>query len=124
MAITAADVLEIMDSKLTELQIAPFLVTSQAIVTANLSSSALSATILDEIRKYLAAHLASIRSPFAIRKKLGESEETYGYKGGLGLNATPYGEVVKMLDTSGILFSIMSEQIVTVGILDFALDDD
>lgn len=123
MTTTEADVLLIMDTGLEEVQISPFLQTASTVVTANLASSGLSSSLLDEITKYLAAHLASVRSPFAIRKKIGDADETYGYKGGMGLDATPYGETVKMLDSTGILVSKMSSQMVTFGVVGFALDD-
>lgn len=123
MTITEADVLEIMKTSLTESEITPFLTTAQAIVTAILSTSTLTTSILDEITKYLAAHFACLKSPFSVKKKLGDAEETYGYQGGKGLDATPYGETVKMLDSTGILVSKMSTQQVTFGIVDFYTDD-
>lgn len=123
MTVAEIDVLDIMKTSLTEEDLVPFLNTAEAIVAANLASSTLSAVILDEITKYLAAHLACVKSPFSVRKKLGDAEETYGYKGGTGLDATPYGETVKMLDTTGVLFSTMSNQQVTLSVIDFATGD-
>lgn len=124
MSVIESDVLEIMDSSLTESEIYPFLNTAQLLVNASLSSSGLDSSILDEIVKYLTAHLACVKSPFAIRKKIDVAEETYGYQGGKGLDATPYGEMVKMLDSTGILLSNMSNQMVTIGVIDFPVDDN
>lgn len=125
MSVTEADVLAIMDTSLTESDLVPFLTAADAIVTANLSASTLSTTVLDLIRTYLAAHLACVKSPFAIRKKMDIAEDTYGYKGGKGLDATPYGETVKMLDSTGVLFANMSgSQMVTIEVIDFPVSDD
>lgn len=123
MSVTQEQVLAIMDTSLTESQILPFLTTAQAIVDSHLASAELSSSLLDEITKYLAAHFACLKSPFAIRKKIWDAEETYGYKGGEGLDATPYGETVKMLDSTGILLSKIGNQNVTFGVIDFSTDD-
>ena len=122
MRTTEAAVLEIMDTELTEIQLTPFLTTANVLVTTKLAG-ALSDTILAEIEKYLAAHLASFKSKYAIRETVSEASWTTGFKGGEGLSATPYGEMVKLLDTTGIMTQGATK---TVGIatVDFALDDD
>lgn len=117
-------VLAIMTTGLTSEQVWPFLLTANLLVTNHLSSSGLGATTLAEIEKYLAAHLASVRSKFGIREKIGEAEVWTGYQGGPGLQATPYGETVLMLDTTGTLASKMSGKTVDVATFDFDLDDD
>lgn len=105
MRTTEEDVLDIMDTVLTPAQVTPFLTAANAIVTDRLASAtpALSTTILAEIEKQLAAHLASVKSKFAISEKIGDASASYGYKGGEGLRATPYGEMVLLLDTTGTM---------------------
>ena len=124
MSVTEADVINLMDTALTEDQMSPFLTTAHAIVNAQLASSSLSTAIQDEIEKYLAAHIACVRSPFAIRKKVMDAEETYGYQQGAGLDATPYGQMVKMLDTTGILVSSYGARVMSLETIDFPQDDD
>ena len=123
MRTTTAAVKEIMTTKLTDTDILPFLTTANILVTTNLASSGLSDTLLTEIEKYLAAHLSSIRSKYGIRTKIGEADTWTGYKGGLGLDATPYGETAKMLDTTGTLENLLGKGTVGVATFDFALDD-
>lgn len=124
MRTTTAEVKEIMTTGLTETQILPFLTTANAMVTARLATSGLSDATLEEIEKYLAAHFASIKSKYAIREKIGEADSWTGYKGGVGLDATPYGEVAKMLDTTGTLANELGKETVSIATFDFALDDD
>ncbi|MDX9803734.1 MAG: hypothetical protein RBS96_06910 [Dehalococcoidales bacterium] len=124
MRTTAAEVKEIMQTGLTETQILPFLTTANAMVTARLATSGLTDTTLEEIEKYLAAHLASVKSKFAITERIGEASITTGYRGGLGLDATPYGEVAKMLDTTGTLATALSMRTAKIEAIEFALDDD
>ena len=124
MRTTATAVKEIMTTRLTETEILPFLSTANALVTAHLGSSGLSDALLEEIEKYLAAHFASIRSKYGIRTKIGEADTWTGYKGGPGLDATPYGETAKMLDTTGTLENLLGKGTVDVATFDFALDDN
>jgi hypothetical protein len=124
MRTTEAAVKEIMATALTETEILPFLTTANALVTAHLGSSGLSDTLLAEIEKYLAAHFASIKSKYGIRTKIGEADTWTGYKGGAGLDATPYGETAKMLDTTSTLENLLGKETVGVATFDFALDDD
>lgn len=123
MRTTEADVLELMDTDLTSSQITPFLTTANAIVTDKLAGTTLSTTILEEIEKYLAAHIASVRSKFAIEEQIGDlAKVKTGYKGGEGLQATPYGEMVLMLDTTGTMKSSYG-RIVSIAAINFDLDD-
>ena len=124
MRTTEAAVLEIMDTDLTSSQITPFLTTANALVTAYLSSAGLSSTLLAEIEKYLAAHLASMKSRYGIKESIGDASITTGYKGGLRLDATPYGETAKMLDTTGTLAKQMGKGTVGLSVFEFNLDDD
>lgn len=126
MRTTEEEVLEIMSTNLTAAQIIPFLSTANAIVTARLASAtpALSDTILAEIEKQLAAHLASVKSrtPF-ISESIGDASGTFGYKGGEGLKATPYGEMVLLLDTTGALLEA-GKTYATIETIAMPLDDD
>ena len=70
------------------------------------SGSGLSDDQLREIERWLAAHfLASTREPQAQSERDVEAAITYQGKTGMGLDFTPYGQMVKVLDTTGILAS-------------------
>lgn len=113
-----------MSTSLTIAQLHPFALTASTLVDSYLTGSVLSAAVLQEIETYLAAHLASIRSKYGVRERIGEAELTTGYKGGVGLDATPYGEVVKMLDSTGTMAGALSRRLASIAVCDFALDDD
>lgn len=103
---TGAEVKEILDTALTESEIAPFITAANLIVTDMLSSSALSTAMLKEIERWLAAHFVAIRDPRISREKTEEAEATYHGKSDMGLNHTPYGQQVKVLDTTGTMANL------------------
>lgn len=124
MSVSEGDVINLMNTAMTDDAMSPFLTTARLLRTTYLTGSGLSDGLLDEIEKYLAAHLASVKSPFALKEKLGEAEASYGYKGGEGLAATPYGETAMLLDSTGTLRRVMNTRIATIETIDYAQDDD
>ena len=78
-----------------------FIDAANALVTDVLTGSGLSASMLKEIERWLAAHLVSIRDKRAASVRIGGAETTFEGKYGLGLNHTSYGQQVLLLDTSG-----------------------
>jgi hypothetical protein len=93
----------------TELNTMPFIMTASTLVTAYLGSAGLSEPHLSEIECWWAAHLTTIQEPLVQRTRLGESEVSFvDLKGTLakGLESTPYGQTVLMLDSSGTLVSL------------------
>ena len=99
------EVKEIIETELTALQIVPFITAANLIVTDQLTGEH-SAALLVEIERWLAAHFVAIRDPRAKAEKTDDASATYYGKDGLGLNHTPYGQQVKILDTTGILASL------------------
>lgn len=68
------------------------------------SSCTVSDDILTELQKYYAAHIiASTTSRFATKEKLGEAQVEYAGKFGSGLDSTPYGQMVKLLDPCALI---------------------
>ncbi len=99
--VTDAEVKEIMA---TSIDTTPFIEVANLEVTEKLGDSSLSTDRLKQIEKFLAAHLSCMKDPRVSNKKIGDASKSYsGVGGGLSLNATSYGQTVKMLDTTGIL---------------------
>jgi hypothetical protein len=93
------------ECSLTSEQIDPYILAAHLLITDILKNSGLSVSRLKDIEKYLTAHfIASIHSRPSSREKVGEVEVEYSNaKFGEGLKATPYGQMVSLLDTSGLL---------------------
>lgn len=99
----------IFDTTMSDAQITAFITTANLIVTENLGSSSLSADRLEEIEKWLAAHLASTRDQRQQSRTIdGRTVLTFQGKTGTGLNSTYYGQMVLMLDITGTL-ALISE---------------
>lgn len=115
---TGVEVKEILDTILTENEIIPFITASNVTVTAMLSGSGLSSAQLKEIERWLAAHFAAIRDPRISDEKTEEAGATYHGKSDMGLDHTPYGQQVKLLDTTGIMTNLGKRK-ASVEVLDF-----
>lgn len=105
--VTANEVREIFDTDLEDANLGAFINAANLMVTALLASS-YSTAILKEIERWLAAHFAAHMDPVAETEKMGDGQTRYALAisrsvGGLGLNNTPYGQQVKLLDYQGIL---------------------
>lgn len=104
--VTPEEVRGIMEEcSLTDAQIDPYILSAHLLGNEVLGSSGLSVSRRKDIEKYLTAHIiASIRNRPTSREKVGEAEVEYANaKFGEGLASTPYGQMVKMLDTSGLM---------------------
>ncbi len=107
--VTEADVLAIMDTELTDVQIAPFVATANVMVTKVCGGDTdYGDEQLAEIERWLAAHFAAIRDPQIAAEKTGDGGVTYHGKSGQGLDHTPYGQQVKIIDHKG-KFAAMSQ---------------
>jgi hypothetical protein len=86
----------------------PFITTANLLVTQHLGSSGLSAAILAQIEKYLAAHLVALHPDERqlTEQKLGEATDKYAGQFGDQLDFTQFGQTVKILDSTGILAGI------------------
>lgn len=107
----AAYVKEILDTALGDTVIEGFIATANVWVDARLLNAGMSDTILTEIEKYLAAHLATVREPQASQFTTGDglAVKIQGLTGE-GLKATYYGQMALMLDSSGTL-AAMGKQV-------------
>ena len=104
--VTATEVKKIMiDCSLTNDQIDPYILSAHSFIEGVLATNtSLSTATRKEIEKWFTAHLiTSVNDKPTTREKVGEAEVDYAVKPGEGLKSTPYGEMVLMLDTSGLL---------------------
>jgi len=104
--VTPDEVIMVMEEcSLTTEQIDPYILTAHLLITDILSDSGLSVNRLKDIEKYLTAHfITSVHNRSISKEKVGEAEVEYSkVKFGEGLKSTPYGEMVLMLDTLGLL---------------------
>lgn len=101
--VTDAEVKEILDTH--ETNFTAFILAASVIVDSQLATPAIitNSEQLKEIERWLAAHFFTIKGKWKKSIKTGESEATYFGKADLGLDATSYGQQVKLLDTSGTL---------------------
>ena len=102
MRTTKEQVREIIDTGLEDNEVDAFISGANSMVNAYLAGEGLSSTLLEEIERWLAAHMiASTREPAAKRQEAGTAKIEYFGQYGMGLDSTAYGQMVKSLDTSG-----------------------
>jgi len=100
------EVKAIMDTALEVEIITPFLHTANVIVTSRLTGAGYASDLLKQIEKWLAAHFVAVRDPDMEAERTGTTTETrYRGKTAMGLDFTPYGQQVRVLDWKGILDS-------------------
>jgi len=96
-----AEVKEVIDTTLTSLT--PFILVASQQVDRIGTVGTLSAAVLKEIERWLAAHFVALRDKRTSKDNVGDSSHTYEGKTGMGLDFTRYGQMAKMLDTTGTL---------------------
>ncbi len=105
--ISATEVLEIMDVDLTEAQVDPYIGSAHAFVEGALDGKGLKDFTLKEIERWLAAHMIALtRERTAASEEAGGAKIVYAGEWGKDLDATSYGQMAKMLDTSGTLTAL------------------
>ena len=92
----------------TTIDTTPFIQAANLVVTARLGAQGLGDDLLKEIERWFTAHLVAIREPQAKAEKVGDTGVTYFGKDGYGLDATPYGQQVKVLDPTGLMATLGS----------------
>lgn len=105
MRVTDNEVKKILD---TTVETTPFIATASLIVDETLADQGLTDARLKQIELYLSAHLACTMDPRLTQESVGDASNTYqtAPAGGKGLDATTYGQHVKMLDTTGLLANL------------------
>lgn len=102
--VTAAEVKEIINTSLSELQVSPYITSANVYVTDRLGTSTLAAATLKEIERWFTAHMiATTRERVAKSEEAGGARIEYIGQFGEGLKSTPYGQMCISLDTTGLL---------------------
>lgn len=113
--VTPDEVLEIMDGCTLDVGIVHVYIQSAHVLLNSIfgitipveqpDSSAVDDTnIYKEMERWLAAHMiASTRFRIASKEQVGDAKVEYIGKFGMGLNSTPYGQMLMAMDTSGEL---------------------
>lgn len=105
--VTTSEVLEIMDTTLTETQLTPYVISANVFVTETLSGTSLSDDMLKEIERWLAAHFAAMTKERQSKKEeAGGASIEWGVKFGSELEATTYGQIALSLDSSKTLINL------------------
>ena len=108
MRVTSSDIKLIMDGCTTDsTTIDTFIIAGEQIVDKAFASNCpYTDAELKEIERWLVAHMiASTVFRTTSDEKVGDASVTYTGKWGMGLDSTPYGQMVKALDSSGLLAS-------------------
>ena len=117
--VTEAEVKSIMDEvTVTDLDIATYIIGANALVNSVLGTG--TTDILKEIERWLTAHLmACTRERMAKKEGAGGAVIEYTGEGGQGLSSTSYGQVVKMLDTTGAMAALDKKKVSIYAIKSF-----
>jgi hypothetical protein len=109
-----ADVLGIINTTVSD--IVPFIRAANIVVTRHLSNVGMDSTELKEIERWLSAHFIAIRDPRLRERTVGDARDKYAISGGYsgGLDATPYGQQVMVLDYTGTLSARVGKRAVMV----------
>lgn len=107
--VTATEVKEVMDNcTVTDAIVNVFIAAGELLIDKVFTDdTVLGADILKEVERFFVAHLVAMtKSRVTTEEKLGEAAVKYAGKFGMNLDATPYGQIAKQLDTTGKLASI------------------
>jgi len=116
---TPTEVREIYPTDMTDDQIQAYINVANIIVTANITCG-LSDTILEEIERWLTAHLiTSTQERQTKSERLAEAEVVFTGEYGPGLQSTTYGQTAMMLDTCGGLASMGKKTLKLTAITSF-----
>lgn len=100
---SVSEVKNIIPTNLSDSEIQSYIDTATALVDASLAGK-LSDTILEQIEKWLTAHLISTTRLRQLKSgKAGPASAEYFGKDGMGLNSSTYGQQAIFLDSTGTL---------------------
>lgn len=117
--VTPAEVKAIMDDTvITDTIMGTYIIGANTLVNTALGTG--TTPILKEIERWLAAHLATItRERMAKKEEAGGAKIEYTGDYGMGLESTPYGQTVMILDTTGTLATLMLKKATIYAIKSF-----
>jgi hypothetical protein len=103
--VTAAQVMEIVDTTKTELQVNVMINTAHLQVEQLLTGKGLSEDVLKSIELWMSAHYVSIIDPRKKQIKIDDVSVTFQGEVGQGLAGSMYGQQAMAFDTTGTLAS-------------------
>lgn len=106
MSAHVAELRLIFETSMTDAQLQAFIDAAAVIVGpdgCDLASKGLSSATIDEIQKWLSAHLATVNDPRVVRFRSSGHSTEFESEVGLGLDASKYGQQVRILDKSGCI---------------------
>jgi hypothetical protein len=103
--VTDDEVHEIMDLD-SGFDTTPHIKAANLLVTDMLASKGLSADLMKEVERWLAAHFAAMTEQTVAQEGIGDARAVYEGKTGMGLQFTRYGQQVMVLDHSGTLANL------------------
>lgn len=113
--VNAEEVKEILDTTLDDSVVETFITAANLTVTRLLSDQGLEDAELKEIERWLSAHfLACTRELQPKTEQAGGAQVAYQGTTAMGLDATFYGQQVKILDTTGLLASTVGRRNVSI----------
>lgn len=108
------------DIDVSDADIDIYISSANVMVTKNLASSALTDDVLLEIERWLTAHMiSSTRERQTIEEQAGTAKVKYAGVYGEKLAMTSYGQMVLMLDSTGILASLGGKSVKMTAITSF-----
>lgn len=117
---TATEVKQIMDTSLADAVVDYYITVAAEIVDDLDANTTLGGTRLEEIERWLTAHLIAVtRERQGQKEKIGDAEITYAGKFDMNLQSTTYGQVAAMLDSSGTLAQLGRRKISIKAITSF-----
>ncbi len=110
--VSEVQVKAIMDQSVDIDEITPFLRGANLLVTEKLSKSGMDSNLLGEIERWLTAHMMSLSPRFreVSQEKIGDVSVSYTGQFGKSFESTSFGQMVLMLDASGILKNLDKKQ--------------
>ena len=106
--VTATEVKQILDdSDLTDAIVDAYIIGANIFVTDNLASSTLTDDTLEQIELWTTAHMiTATRERMAKKEEAGGAKIEYNGTTASGFNATPYGQMVLALDSTGTIATL------------------
>jgi hypothetical protein len=120
--VTATEVKDILSNCTLETHVIDTFITAgnQLVTRVFAGSSVFSVAELKEIERWFVAHMiASTLTRTTSDEKLGDASVTYTGKWGTNLDSTNYGQMVKQLDSTGLMTSIGKQKASITAVKEF-----
>jgi len=101
--VTATEVKAIIETDLSDVEVAPFMTMATLIVDEQLADSDYSDDRLKEIERWLAAHFVAMRDPRTASESVAGMNDSFEGQTGKGYDFTRFGQQALLLDTGGHL---------------------